>query len=203
MKRLQHLLFIGMLLIIALSSCKKSSSTTGKTNTPPPLKMKNNTNSFAEVIKLAPDKQLKKELSNFEKSGIQKPLNINTTPNKLIAEARKYMGTPHVMGGLSQRGIDCSGLLVMAFKKFGVQLPHNSEAIARYGQIVPIREQLERGDLVFFTRTYNTPNVITHAGIYLGDGKFLHTSSSKGVTVSNLDDPYYWQPKYVFGTRFF
>jgi cell wall-associated NlpC family hydrolase len=54
---------------------------------------------------------------------------------------------------------------------------------------------------VFFTKTYNTPRTVTHAGIYLGNGKFIHASSSKGVIISDIYDPYYWGDKYIFGTR--
>lgn len=54
---------------------------------------------------------------------------------------------------------------------------------------------------MFFTKTYNTPRTVTHAGIYLGNGKFIHASSSKGVIISDIYDPYYWGDKYIFGTR--
>jgi len=201
MKKFTHLLLWGLMLTLTLSSCKKGASTSGS-SAPKPAKVKRG--NFAEVIDLASDKKLKRQLADFEKLGIQKPLTIgDPDPEKLIKAARKFMGTPHRMGGLSRKGVDCSGLLVLAFAEIGAKVPHNSQAIAQYGTVVSNRKNLKRGDLVFFVRTYNTSNLITHAGIYLGDGKFIHTSSSKGVIVSNLDDPYYWKPKYVFGTRFF
>lgn len=98
--------------------------------------------------------------------------------------------------------IDCSGLLVAVFKKYGIILPHNSEEQARFGKIIPGMNNLKKGDLVFFIRSYKTNNFITHSGIYLGNNKFIHTSSSKGVTITSLNDPW-WSEKFIFGTRVF
>ncbi len=58
------------------------------------------------------------------------------------------------------------------------------------------------GDMVFFIRTYNTSRFITHSGIFIGDKKFLHTSTSLGVTITSLDDPW-WNERYLFATRVF
>ena len=149
-----------------------------------------------------PHRPTRRQLEAFAEEGIQKTLAVgNSAPRDLIKAARRYEGTPHCMGGTSKKCMDCSGLLLAAFRDLGVQVPHSSQAIARYGRFVPRREDLKRGDLVFFARTYRTSKVITHAGIYLGQGKFLHTSSSKGVMVSDVNDPYYWGDKWVFGTR--
>jgi len=56
-------------------------------------------------------------------------------------------------------------------------------------------------NLIFFTNTYSTSKFITHIGICVGNGKFIHTSSSKGVSVSHLDSSKYWKDKFIFGTR--
>ncbi len=144
-----------------------------------------------------------RELKDFIKGGIEKKLNrANASPNKIINTAEKYLGVPHCMGGTTSKCMDCSGLLVTTFAAHKISLPHSSEEQARYGTIIYDVRSLRRGDLVFFTRSYRTSRFITHSGIYLGDNKFIHTSSSLGVTTTPLDDPW-WSEKFVFGTRIF
>jgi len=150
------------------------------------------------------DTVLVAKLNNFRANGIQKQLELDSiSPDTLIASAEKYLGTPHCMGGDSKKCIDCSGLLLASFRDINVNTPHGSEAMAHYGEIIPTQDSLQRGDLVFFVKTYSTKKVITHSGIYLGEGKFIHTSSSKGVIVSNLFYSKYWQDHFIFGTRIF
>jgi len=104
------------------------------------------------------------------------------------------------MGGTTMKCMDCSGLLVTVFGKYGIQLPHNSEEQARYGERIAAMNELKKGDLVFFIRTYQTDHFITHSGIYIGENKFIHTSSTNGVRITSLSDPY-WKQRFVFGTR--
>lgn len=145
----------------------------------------------------------RKKLVEFLGSGVEKPLDTrNATADEIISTARRYLGVPHCMGGKSMKCIDCSGLLAVVFASHGIQLPHNSEEQARYGKIISDREKLMAGDLVFFIRTYNTSRLITHSGIYTGDNKFIHTSTSLGVTITSLDDPW-WNKRYLFATRVF
>ncbi|HOP59016.1 MAG TPA: C40 family peptidase [Bacteroidales bacterium] len=145
----------------------------------------------------------KKELKTFLDSGTEKNLETRgTKPEEIISTARKYIGVPHCMGGTTMKCMDCSGLLFTVFREYGIALPHNSEEQARYGKIIPEINDLKKGDLVFFIRTYNTNRFITHSGIYIGDSKFIHTSTSKGVTVTSLYDPW-WNGKFVFGKRVF
>ena len=77
---------------------------------------------------------------------------------------------------------------VTVFRKYGVSLPHNSEEQARYGKIIPGVKDLRKGDLVFFIRSYKTDNFITHSGICIGNNEFIHTSTSRGVTITSLND---------------
>jgi cell wall-associated NlpC family hydrolase len=145
----------------------------------------------------------KQKLRNFMKGGVEKSLDThNVTPDDLIETARKYLGVPHCMGGTSMKCIDCSGLLVTVFASHGIRLPHNSEEQARYGTIITDTGKLKKGDLVFFIRSYRTTRFITHSGIYVGDNKFIHTSTSLGVTITLLNDPW-WQERFLFGTRIF
>ncbi|MFN3544991.1 MAG: C40 family peptidase [Thiobacillus sp.] len=109
--------------------------------------------------------------------------------------AVSLVGTPYRLGGASpQQGLDCSGLVNHVFREVaGIQLPRDSRAISDALQPVEPHE-LQPGDLVFF----NTLNrAFSHVGIYLGDNRFVHASSSRtgGVMVSSLNDRY-WRARF-------
>jgi len=145
----------------------------------------------------------KKKLKDFMGAGTEKWINTHTTTaNEIIETAQNYLGVPHCMGGTTIKCMDCSGLLVTVFAEHGIHLPHNSEEQARYGKIIAGMDELIKGDLVFFIRTYKTHHFITHSGIYVGNNKFIHTSSKNGVTITSLNDPW-WNEKFIFGTRVF
>jgi len=145
----------------------------------------------------------KKKLKDFMDAGTEKVINTrNANPEDIIKTARQYLGVPHCMGGTTMKCIDCSGLLFAVFGRYGIQLPHNSEEQARYGEIIAGMNELIKGDLVFFVRSYETHYFITHSGIYLGNNEFIHTSSKNGVTITSLNDPW-WKEKFIFGTRVF
>jgi cell wall-associated NlpC family hydrolase len=97
--------------------------------------------------------------------------------------ATSYLGVPYVWAGSSPSGFDCSGLVTFVFARFGVSIPHNAALQYRYGVPVP-RDRLRPGDLVFF-------NQLRHNGIYLGDGRFIHSTYPGGVKISNLDDAWF------------
>lgn len=143
------------------------------------------------------------KLKEFLEKGTGKVINTrNASPDNIIGTARKFLGVPHCMGGKTMKCTDCSGLLVAVFGNYGISLPHNSEEQARFGKIIKNINDLKKGDLVFFIRSYKTNNFITHSGIFIGDNKFIHTSSSVGVTITPMSDPY-WKEKFLFGTRVF
>lgn len=145
----------------------------------------------------------KNMLQDFIDAGIEEiPVTGNTSPDDIIQTARKYLGVPHCMGGTTMKCMDCSGLLVTVFAAHDIQLPHNSEDQARYGIIISGMDELRKGDLVFFVRTYKTNRIITHSGIYIGNNQFIHTSSSQGVTITSLTNSW-WEEKFIFGTRIF
>ncbi|MEX2235052.1 MAG: C40 family peptidase [Cyclobacteriaceae bacterium] len=148
------------------------------------------------------DLQLDEKILAFKKGGAEKKISTNNYDTEGIIEyAESLLGTPHVMGGYSTSGLDCSGLVKLAHAQFDVVLPRSSHEQGRYGTIISSDEELKRGDLVFFHSTYSTPNLITHSGIYLGENKFIHTSTSRGVTISALLNSGYWQDHYLFATR--
>lgn len=115
---------------------------------------------------------------------------------RLRAEATRWRGTPHRMGGNDRRGVDCSGLVQRMYKDlFGIQLPRTARLQSGIGLQVK-RNDLKPGDLVFFI----PPGKRDHVGIYLGRGDFVHTSSKKGVTVSRIDSSY-WKKHYWTARR--
>ncbi len=159
---------------------------------------------FRTVIEHTEDAKLKKQLELFESSGIERavPLeNTALTGDSLVAIAKSYLNTPHRMGGTSKSGIDCSGLIYTSFKHFGLTLPHSSHEQAKFGKIIATKEELRKGDLLFFYNSYNSSNLITHTGIYLGDGQFIHASASSGVSIVTLEASNYWNSRFLFGTR--
>lgn len=155
-----------------------------------------------QVIDAIENPVVKKKLSEFRKGGIERPVDTSRYDiESLIALSKSYVGSPHKMGGLSKKGIDCSGFMMVIHQEFGIKLPHSAHEQARFGTIIPVREELQKGDMIFFYASYNSPNFITHSGVYLGDGTFIHTSNSCGVGISSIEDSY-WKSLYLFGTRF-
>ncbi len=143
------------------------------------------------------------QLQHFLNQGCQRTLQLgHVSPDDIIKSARKYMGTRHRMGGTTKSGIDCSGLIMAALAENGIKISHNSEDQARYGEVILDKNKLKKGDFVFFINTYKTSKYITHVGIYIGNNQMIHTSSSKGVSITSLDNSY-WKDKYIFGTRIF
>lgn len=115
----------------------------------------------------------------------------------LDKEVNQVLGTPYLWGGTTTSGFDCSGFIVYLLKKFNVDdLPRTSQSQAKVGTPVA-KENLRAGDLVFFN---TSGKGISHAGIYIGDGEFAHSSSSKGVRITKLTDSYY-QGRYVTARR--
>ncbi|QGG58610.1 C40 family peptidase [Paenibacillus sp. B01] len=108
----------------------------------------------------------------------------------------EVLGVPYKWGGTSSAGFDCSGFIIYIFKQYEIKLPRTSQTQAKEGVEVA-KEDLKQGDLVFFN---TSGKGISHAGIYLGGGKFAHSSSSKGVIVSKMSDSYY-ESRYVTARR--
>jgi len=115
---------------------------------------------------------------------------------KIESQFRYYKGTKYKYGGIDKNGIDCSGFTKAVYKNaFKIELPRTTKEMSKLGRKVS-KKKLKPGDLVFFrpSRRYE------HVGIYVGDNTFIHSSTSKGVIKSNLDNVY-WKKKYRFAKR--
>lgn len=110
--------------------------------------------------------------------------------NSLITEAKKYIGVPYAWGGSTPSGFDCSGYLYYVYKKIGISIPRTVASIWDATKKV---SSPRVGDIVFFQTSNNGPS---HAGIYLGNNKFIHCGSSTGVTISDMNSSY-WKPRYI------
>ncbi len=155
---------------------------------------------FSIVLDNCKNEEVKSRLDEFQKGGIEKKV-YDYDIEKVISYAESFLGTKHKMSGVDFNGIDCSGLVFTSHSKFGLHLPRSSQEQARFGKVIPTFDDLQRGDLVFYYNSYKTSNFITHVGIYLGNEKFIHTSSSKGVVISKVNDKYYWGERFLFGCR--
>ncbi len=120
--------------------------------------------------------------------------------NDVVAYAKQFLGTPYVWGGTDlESGVDCSGYVFAVMQKFGVTLNRNSASMTSNGVMVK-KSELAPGDLVFFDTDRN--GGISHVGIYIGDDKYIHSSSGNksGVIISDLTDSYS-QTTYVTARR--
>ena len=107
---------------------------------------------------------------------------------KIVSDAKEHLGTPYVWGGSTPSGFDCSGFVQYVLKQNGITLPRTTSEQVKAGTAIS-KSDLQPGDLVFLQNTYKAG--VSHVGIYIGDGKMIHASSSKGVTISDLSTSYY------------
>ncbi|RAK19857.1 S-layer family protein [Anoxybacillus vitaminiphilus] len=120
-----------------------------------------------------------------------------TNYDMIVPASKKYIGVPYQWGGTTARGFDCSGFIRHVYQTLDVNVPRTTSEMYETGTSVK-KEDLRVGDIVFFN---TNGKGVSHAGIYIGENQFIHSSSSKGVTVSSLNDPYYWGKKYIGARR--
>ncbi|GIH97586.1 C40 family peptidase [Planobispora siamensis] len=111
------------------------------------------------------------------------------TGQDVVEQARRYLGVPYLWGGTDpKKGLDCSGLVQLVYKKLGISLPRVSQDQQNEGRSIPSLKQAQPGDLL----TFGSP--ATHIGIYIGDGKMLHAPRTGDVVkIVDMDD-YYRKP---------
>lgn len=122
------------------------------------------------------------------------------TPNARLAQtATQFLGYRYVWGGHSPAGFDCTGFTWYVAQQTGLKIPQHDLAGQMASGAHVDRADLQPGDLVFFQNTYQPG--LSHVGIALGNGRFIHAASeTQGVIVSRLDEPY-WAQRYVGATR--
>ena len=123
----------------------------------------------------------------------------NTAVDKLIVLAKSKLGNSYVTAAAGPDHFDCSGFVYYLFKENGISIPRSSLLQSKAGEKLT-RQQLQKGDILFFDT--HTRGHVNHSGVYLGDGKFIHSSSGKAyaVTISKLDKGFYLD-KFRWGIR--
>lgn len=115
----------------------------------------------------------------------------------LYEQYKSWQGVRHKDGGLSRDGVDCSGFVYLTYQeKFGQTVPRTTQLLVQTGKPIDPRN-MRPGDLVFFKTGWKK----RHVGIYVNDGKFLHASSSRGVMMSELQNPY-WSDAFWMARRY-
>ena len=120
----------------------------------------------------------------------------STLASKIINTAKKYIGVPYLWGGATPKGFDCSGFVQYVFNTHGITLPRTSREQYTVGYKVS-KSNLQPGDLVFFN---TSGKGVSHLGIYLGDGQFIHASTSRGIIIADLNNTY-WTNRYMGARR--
>ncbi|MBD3243399.1 MAG: hypothetical protein GF331_22605 [Chitinivibrionales bacterium] len=120
--------------------------------------------------------------------------------SRLRSIVDSYLGVPYRYGGTDRRGLDCSGLVYVVFRKLNrARMPRSTRRLKRLGRPVQ-RAHMRPGDLLFFAT--GRSGRINHVGIYMGDKRFAHASASKGVIYSDVHGDYY-EKHFVFARRIF
>jgi cell wall-associated NlpC family hydrolase len=138
---------------------------------------------------------LKVRLPEGSSAWIQRgDVNLNPRPlsiKETIEFAKRFLGITYLWGGTSSFGFDCSGFTQMLVSRRGILMPRDADVQAAWAGVVPVkRSKLQAGDLLFFGES---PQRITHTGMYIGHGKFIHdtTHEHPGVQISRLADPHW------------
>lgn len=120
------------------------------------------------------------------------------SPTELIQKANQYQGIPYRWGGTTTAGFDCSGFTQRVYSDIGVKIGRTTWDQYARGTSVS-KNNLKTGDLVFFNTA--GPGSLSHVGIYVGNGKMIHSGTSTGVGYASINDPYYWGSRYAGAKR--
>ena len=136
-----------------------------------------------------------------KKVDLKKP--ISREAASIIDYAKTFRGTKYKYGGTTKKGMDCSGLIYATFKKHGISMPRTTKDLSVNGNWVDLKK-VKEGDLLFFATKKNSRKT-NHVGIVTrtnkGDVSFIHSSSSKGVMISQLSQKF-WYFAFVQARRF-
>ena len=134
---------------------------------------------------------------NSKKNSITVEDRVTTTVDRVIDNALYFQGTKYKYGGTTEKGMDCSGLIYVAFKSENIMLPRVSRVMATKGNRIKLSD-VKKGDLIFF-KTKKKSGAINHVGLVVNTSKsnieFIHSTTSKGVITSSLSESY-WKNAY-------
>lgn len=168
--RMAVMTVVAVALAAGLSACR---SRKGQVRRKPPK---------YEVVTIKPE-YVEKLQEHFE-SG------LDADQQALVDEALTWLGTPYRYGGQDKNGADCSGLTMQVYRRaLGIAIPRTSRDQQKFCKSIR-QSSLEAGDLIFFT-TGRDKTRVSHVGLYLGEGRFVHASGSKGVIISDMKERYY------------
>ncbi len=133
------------------------------------------------------------------------PQNNSAYVDNMLGFAKTFLGTPYLSSGASPTGFDCSGFVSYVLGNFGLDVIHSSYGLAEYGRTVKLSEA-KPGDLMFFKGSNSGSSRIGHVAIIYEvnptEGiKFIHASSSKGITIDRFNGSAYYVPRYVTTKR--
>ena len=134
------------------------------------------------------------------------PRNYNFEPNAITVQkienrAKSFLGTPYVWGATGPNKFDCSGFTQWVYRDAGINIPRVSRDQARVGQFVSFN-QLQKGDMIFFDTHKKRTGKVSHVGIYLGGGNFIHASSAgKSVVIYNFNQKPFYKKRFLWGRR--
>ncbi|RUM74284.1 MAG: hypothetical protein DSZ11_04280 [Sulfurovum sp.] len=132
-----------------------------------------------------------KLLSQLKQIKIKKRDPYNYLKNSIVENAKKHLGENYVWGGTKPNAFDCSGYMKYLYEEEGIEIPRTAYQQSQVGQDVE-RDELEKGDLLFFLTDKKRHIPVTHVGLYLGDDKFIHAASKKkGIIISSLSKSKY------------
>jgi len=123
------------------------------------------------------------------------------TVNNIEFGAKSFLGVPYVWGATGPNKFDCSGFTQWVYRDAGINIPRVSREQARVGELVSYNN-LQRGDMVFFDTKKRPKAKVTHVGIYLGNGDFIHASSAgKKVVIYNFNEKTFYKKRFLWGRR--
>lgn len=186
MKKILLLSFFTLFLV----SCGSTKTTSGVTS-PNVGKNQSKTKSTKKLSLHANKKFSEPEVD--EDTLIENPTEaLDNLKRQIIDYAKTFQGTRYKFGGTTEAGMDCSGLVCVAFQKESIELPRISRDMATKGVLISYNE-IEEGDLVFFKTSRR--NTISHVGLVVeannGEVKFIHSTTSAGVIISSMEETYW------------
>lgn len=132
-----------------------------------------------------------------------KTITTNKKLENIVKTALQYGGVRYQFGGSTRKGIDCSGLVYVAFKRHQIPIERVSYKMAKQGRNIPLKK-VKKGDLLFFKTNKKAKNRINHVGLVVKANKnnitFIHATSSRGVIISSLKEGY-WNRAFVKAVR--